>query len=335
MPMGASGTELGIKAVVLIALCSQNALYSLYRRYAQSVLQEQWSVAANLWIGEFMKIAIALYMIAKDPANSKAPAEQQGMAAKVGWIIRSGLPMAVPAGMYLVMNVLSFVALERIDAGTYTVCSQLKIAATAVAFVTMLSKPMAPRKWRAVLLITVGSILISWDNRPVGKGAKAEGSEYAFGLLAVLMQASLAGVSSVYFEKVLKDKQTPGTVWDRNIQLAGYSIVLYIPMLMRDATKNGSPFANLTVNFWIISVLGAAGGILVALSVKHTNSVVKSVALAGAVVATQLLGAVFVESGSLSLVTACGSVVVIVSVWSYSDNGDEPPKYIPLTQTEK
>ena len=59
--------------------------------------------------------------------------------------------------------------------------------------------------------------------------------------------------------------------WDRNIQLAFYSILIYAPKAAYE-TK-GSLFSGFTPLVWFVSSLHAAGGILVALSVLFTSSV--------------------------------------------------------------
>ena len=40
---------------------------------------------------------------------------------RLKWLIANSAKMAVPAGVYLAMNMLGFVALKRVDAGTFAV----------------------------------------------------------------------------------------------------------------------------------------------------------------------------------------------------------------------
>ena len=47
------------------------------------------------------------------------------------------------------------------------------------------------------------------------------------GVIAVTLDSLLSGFATVYFEKVLKT--TVLTVWDRNLQLAFYSMLIYGP----------------------------------------------------------------------------------------------------------
>ena len=203
-------------------------------------------------------------------------------------------------------------------------CSQFKTVTTAIAFTVILRKKLSIRHWVSVVVITVGVILCTEGARPSSSADSAEkavdGMSYTLGLGAVLLQTSLAGVSSVYFEKVLKSKATPGSVWDRNIQLASCSLALYTPILLREANTSGGVsvmLGSITKNFWIIAALGAGGGILVALSVKHTDSVMKNVAMTGALVATYFIGAVFLGA-HFNVTMGLGSVCVCSAVWAYT-----------------
>ena len=44
------------------------------------------------------------------------------------------------------------------------------------------------------------------------------------GVVAVMLEALLSGLSNVYFEKVLKSTEL--SLWERNVQLAGYSLLI-------------------------------------------------------------------------------------------------------------
>jgi UDP-sugar transporter A1/2/3 len=86
-------------------------------------------------------------------------------------------------------------------------------------------------------MLVIGVSLISVNSVPKGGSSKAEGfvgmfgREYLIGIGCAMIQTILSGFGSVYFEAVLKDKTAaePFNVWDRNIQLAFYSIIIYLP----------------------------------------------------------------------------------------------------------
>ena len=73
---------------------------------------------------------------------------------------------------------------------------------------------------------------------------------YAVGVIAVTLDSLLSGFATVYFEKVLKT--TVLTVWDRNLQLAFWSVLIYLPWAVLehpDAPLHGMPLS--VVTFWL------------------------------------------------------------------------------------
>ena len=90
----------------------------------------------------------------------------------------------------------------------FTVASQLKILATACFFVVLFKRSLSDTKWRALILISCGTILVSnpdgnMNNKTAGDGANGSdgfGSKL-IGYIAVLTQVALSGFAAVYFEE--------------------------------------------------------------------------------------------------------------------------------------
>jgi len=149
--------------------------------------------------------------------------------------------------------------------------------------------------------------------------------EFMFGTAAVLLEVTLSGFCSIYFEKVVKSRKVKLSVFDRNVQLATYSIILYLPNFFWDGL-----FANWSFMTVVVSFLGAAGGILVALSVKYADSIMKSIATSGAIVFTALFGYIFLD-GPMGLPTVVGSIVTICSIMNYTaDNAGGKPQSVKI-----
>lgn len=68
---------------------------------------------------------------------------------------------------------------------------------------------------------------------------------------------------------------------------------------------------------FIVSFLGALGGILVALSVKYSDSIMKSIAVSGAIVLSTVGSYLFLE-GPMTLPMALGSIVAIIATQNYT-----------------
>ena len=71
----------------------------------------------------------------------------------------------------------------------------------------------------------------------------------------------------------------------------------------------------------LCAAVGALGGVLVALSIKYTDSILKTIATTGSIVLTTALNAAFL-AGPLNLAIVIGALVVATAVFSYNDNGD-------------
>ena len=123
--------------------------------------------------------------------------------------------------------------------------------------------------------------------------------------------------------QVIKSQATKLTIWDRNFQLAGYSVALYASMIAYDHATTGravgTGWSMLSLG---VSALGALGGILVALSVKHTDSIMKSIAVSGAIVLAGVGGWAWLD-GPMTLPMALGGAVCIIGTQNYTFDGEE------------
>lgn len=85
--------------------------------------------------------------------------------------------------------------------------------------------------------------------------------------------------------------------------------------------------SNWSILTFIVSVLGAAGGLLVAATLKYADSILKTLATAGAIVISTVLGHYFLN-GPLDLVIIIGALTAIIAIADYTL--DSTPSYIEL-----
>ena len=71
-------------------------------------------------------------------------------------------------------------------------------------------------------------------------------------------------------------KTTTLTVWDRNLQLAVYSMIIYVPWAIWESP--GDPFHGWSPITLMVALLGALGGILVAMVIKYADGLAKRAA---------------------------------------------------------
>ena len=244
-----------IKFVVLIVLSLQNSLFTVLRRYSLGIRQEVYSKYEVLMMGEVIKLVFSSYMIhtamvvdnnistnnnlhLKDPTNI---ANTSDLTARLLYLTKHSGKMIGLAIIYGIMNILSFVALRNIGAGTFTIFAQCKILTTAAFSALILHRHYSITKWRALISLVFGVLLFSepiW-NKPTSTTTEQENNSpmVVIGIVAVLIEVTLSGFASIYFEKVIKLDPLPLTIWERNFQLALVSSFIDIPFRLYDCAN--------------------------------------------------------------------------------------------------
>ena len=151
-------------------------------------------------------------------------------------------------------------------------------------------------------------------------------------LAAVLIAAFSSSFASVFFERILKeaaprraprpeggdgliaDKPRRASLWERNVQLATWSLFIYVPMAYYAHPHDLlDGWSSLT---FLVACLGALGGILIGLVLKYCDAIVKNLALSTAIITTAVLDwAYFAGPMTTPIVAAAG--IIIVSIVTY------------------
>ncbi|CAG9529704.1 unnamed protein product [Cercopithifilaria johnstoni] len=243
------------------------------------------------------------------------------------------LKMAVPAFLYVVQNNLLFIALSKLDAATYQVTYQLKILTTALFSVTMLGRKLNSQKWISLFLLTVGVVLVQLPTdldkaTSAAKSSLYTDSDKMVGLLTVIAACFLSGFAGVYLEKVLKSSTS---LWMRNLQLAFFSIFSGFFMVwfydFKQVNEYGF-FQGYNSVIWIVVLLQAYGGLVVALVVKYADNILKGFAVSFSIVLSSLMSYWFLDDFQPSLAFAAGAVVVIFSSFFYGYEAKQSSKLI-------
>uniref|UniRef100_A0A8C7EDN9 Solute carrier family 35 member A2 n=1 Tax=Nothoprocta perdicaria TaxID=30464 RepID=A0A8C7EDN9_NOTPE len=109
---------------------------------------------------------------------------------------------------------------------------------------------------------------------------------YLTGLLAVVAACISSGFAGVYCERLLK---TPGGLWVRNAQLGAAGTLVALATMWAtegDAVAARGFFHGYSGAVWAVVLNQAAGGLLVAVVLRHAGSVTKTFATALSVVAS-------------------------------------------------
>lgn len=310
-----------IRLQVLLVLCLQNSLFTVVRRYSQGFLREEYSKYECLLLGEIIKLIFSAYMIQREmvvtPSQEAQKAEK--LQQRLWYLVQTSRKMIVLALIYGAMNILSFVALRNIGAGVFTVFAQCKILTTATFSRLLLQRHYSATKWRALIALVFGVLLFSepiWSDLDSWR-AENESAYPVIGILAVLIEVTLSGFASIYFEKVVKKDALKLSIWERNFQLALGSLPVYFFFITWDNGGTAGLGGGWSMVALIVSILGAAGGLLVALSIKYGDAILKTLATTGSIILSSVLDYAFLD-GPLTPVMVIAGVQVVIAICNYT-----------------
>lgn len=262
-----------------------------------------------------------------DSGMSPPSPKQRTLRQELEYLVSTSKKMMVLALIYGAMNILSFISLRNISAGMFTIFAQTKILTTATFSTLLLQRKYSWTKWRALIALMMGVLLFSepiWGKDGDASDTGKDGNPF-LGTVAVLIEVSLSGFASIYFEKVIKTDPLQLGIWERNFQLALGSIPVYLVLIAGNGGGTAGFLGGWSPMAALLSVLGAAGGLLVALSIKHGDSILKTLATTGAIVLTGLLDSVFL-GGPLTPSMIIAAIMVIIAICNYTfDATPNPP----------
>ena len=181
----------------------------------------------------------------------------------------------------------------------------------------------------ALLLLIVGIVVVQEQGITDGSSPLHEHSvnnKSSVGIAAVLLASLTSGTAGVLLETIYKTTTSRGTppfehtVWTRNVQLSIISIPLAIlGIYFADHTKiqRGNIFQGYDLVVFGVIFLQAAGGIIIALVLKHANTMMKCLAISVSICCCAFYS---VSIGELtvtpSLIFGVLSVNIAVSIYS-------------------
>jgi len=314
------------KAICLCALVAQNTGLVIVTRYSKGVLKEEYLASSVVLMMEITKLVFASICISLKAEDSFLNLKDWSLAGKLIWLIQNSLVMSVPALCYFFQNVLAYTALENLSSSVYGVLQQAKILTAAVFSVILLRKKISLTRWRALVLLFLGAALVEHHTFQ-DHGDKVYGNPVK-GTLAMLAMISLSGFAGVYYEKKLKGvNQSPQdklSVWDRNVQLATWSIGFACFGLFKDRSliMSDGLFAGWSIVTVFQCFLMTSGGLLVAVIIKYCDVIIKGMATTIALITISLTGWLFLDD-MLDLIFMIGMSVTIIAVLNYNEKQPE------------
>jgi len=311
-----------LKYGALLVLVMQNSTLALTMRYSRSRGDVMYISSTAVVMSEIVKLVAASCLIGIEEGSisglwSKLYHEIVLMPADFAKLL-------IPASLYTLQNNLAYIAVSNLDAASYQVLYQLKILTTAIFSVVLLRRRLDLSKWLSLVVLVGGVSLVQVSGLKTGGTASevaAATGNITIGLVSVILACCSSGFAGVYFEKVLKGSEV--SVWVRNVELALIGIIVgtvgvwYTDSAM--VNEHGF-FHGYTSIVWAVIALQALGGIVVALVVKHADSLLKGFSTAISIVVSCLVSYTFFGEVQLSPMFVIGVSLVIISTLMYSTN---------------
>jgi UDP-galactose transporter len=128
---------------------------------------------------------------------------------------------------------------------------------------------------------------------------------YSLGVTSILIAAAVSGLTSVYFEKILKDSAATVSIWVRNTQMAFYSLIAALlgGVLWQDGADIAVHgfFEGYNWVVWTAVLLQAFGGIVASLVIRDTDNIVKTFATSISIVISFLISVYLFDDFSFGL----------------------------------
>ncbi|XP_025110277.1 UDP-N-acetylglucosamine transporter-like isoform X2 [Pomacea canaliculata] len=314
------------KSLSLGALVLQTSLLALTIRYSrvQHVGGSRYLSSTAVVMSEAIKLLASLYMFFATSRRSSVLMWEELLDA------REAVKVAIPSGIYTFQNNLQFIAVSHLDATTFQVTYQLKILTTAIFSILFLRRLLDATHWLALLLLTVGVILVQLPRDDVNcrleEGMRCdvkdlghrEGMSATVGLVAVFAMCVSSGFAGVYFEKILKTSVQ--SLWAKNVQMAFFSVVLGVAAIWifdsSTVSENGL-FQGYNIITVIIILQQAAVGLIVSLVIKYADNILKGFASSVSIILTMIISHLFLHDLVITSSFLVGTATVICSVVLY------------------
>ena len=312
------GVKLRKKWVSLVLLVLQTTFLVLLMRYSRSSGDSSTRYLSSTAVvsAELMKVFTSIGAMRYDKSSWTETRREIMKELRHP----DTLKVAVPGLLYLIQNNLLFIALSNLDAAVYQVTYQLKIMTTALFSVTMLGRSLDGEQIFSLIMLTAGVSLVQYaemkgSNSPE-KVRNPEDDPF-LGLICVLLAFFSLGFAGVYLEKVMK-KFRSVSLWMRNVQLWIFGaffglVVIYSTPKDYQVVANEGFFRGYNVTVWLVVIIQAAGGLLIAAVIQYADNILKGFATSISIVLSSIIS-VWIFGFQVTVHFVLGASLVVVAV---------------------
>jgi len=165
-----------------------------------------------------------------------------------------------------------------------------------------------------------GVTLVQWptdDN--LATNDKPKDMNRLVGLAAVLTSCFLSGFTGVYFEKLVK--YTSQSLWIRSFQLAIFGFLFGLAAVAvqdYDIVLADGFFQGYNRYAWMVVVLQAVGGLIVAMVMKYADNILKGFATSVSIVLSTLMSYYLLGDFEPNTAFFSGASIVILATFVYA-----------------
>lgn len=217
----------------------------------------------------------------------------------------------IPAGLYLVKNLLQYFIFLYVDPPSYQILKNLNIISTGVLYRVFLKKKLSGVQWSALLLLALGCTIAQLTS-----GSDRVLSTPFMGLVMAIVMAVLSGAAGVYTELIMK-KRPQRNVNVQNVYLYMFGVIFNIFAIFLydyDAVFGNGFFHGYNGIVCVMITNHALSGIAVSLVMKYADNIVKVYSTSVAMILTTLVS-IPLFGFQLTLPFVLGTSVVSVAVY--------------------
>ena len=256
----------------LAALTVQNTALVLLMKQSYRKDAIAYSASSVVVLSELIKFLFCVIKVSSTDGRRRA--------VKALRTATTNVSLALPSVLYIVQNNLLFEGVRNLPVSVYVVGSQAKILTSALFTYFLLGVHISYKKAGALLILVAGMTMVQLPDQ-INRGVTPE-RNYFLGLSAVLLACCTSGFAGVSLERIYKSNGG-GSIWEKNMQLSCFSLPL---SLMAAVAKDHELFRS--VGFFYgydatvcaVTLLQAAGGLIVAIVMRYASTVLKCFAVA-------------------------------------------------------
>ena len=321
----------------MVLLMIQGTMMSVVLRLSRVQTGPSYLPSVSVLLGEAIKLGIcfvirivrgpdrtAKFTSLGEPVEGGGGKNSRSVGIRLLGFLKDAMPMALPASMFVLQQILLIWSATYLDAVTYQIFNQaFKLVPTAVFARVLLGQKLRPMQWLSVPVLAFGVIMITINTNGSSKNAVAKDMTRSMDWYMAMCACSLAGLSSafagVYFERYVKGKLAAGLI-TRNMQLSIFGVPfsgVYAYLKDGEIIRKDGWLVGFTSSAWAVVWLQVFGGFIIAAVVKYCDNILKNFALAGSVILTVLISIPLFGQWPSSPFLG-GVTLVLLSVFMYS-----------------